>query len=539
MSIEMVCSECSATYRVKDLSAAKKLTCKHCGAVLKVPVAATEPDDRRRSAAIKPLDADELVPAGWAASERSRPAPRSSAVKAPLSEPQVNVGRLVLATFLFVVTVVIGVWLGRLLLDGIRSHSWPSVEGTVVRSLVVGTGKQTRFQFLYRYQVDGMSCEGYRVTIAGNSGLFCGSYSDTASRYPEQARVQVYYKPSDPEVSTLQTGLPTVLGYLIGALMIVGICIALFTWTSYAEAFGPPRSIPDPDLEDPRCVSARALTAMIGVLMMLVGGGGALLMLKLPATLPPFARDAWSWLALTFVAIVLGGVMLVIAWVGWLVFVQAFKRPLTINDMRKAPDSPQFSDSSLICFSAGLLGTPVAIIVDFVNGMIHFKSCFQRKQRGFFSGFTEPWWSCSLDDITGLSQMTVKGHTTFYIATQQGRGQVSTLIDNFTELRECLETRSAERRHRVGGDSVTTPDKSQSTSVKTVYAPGHAPLSLPVAVSILGAVLGPLLGLVIGGLFGSRNVGGSMMWGFLLGVGSGVVCWLRSPRRPKKSDGED
>lgn len=466
------------------------------------------------------------------------------------------------ATGLLVATVVFGLWLGGMVVDAMRSSSWPHVEGTVVHSKLVRYGKGTTLQLLYHYRVAGTSYDGDRVTFAGNSPMFCDAYSEIASNYSENSRVRIYYNPSNPVSSALQPGLPTVLGFLILPLLLVGACVALFAWSTYDAAFGPTRTIPNPDVEDPRSVSQRALIAMIGAVIMLVAGGIAVMMLRLASTAPRSERDALMGAAALFVGVVLAAFMCLLAWFGWLLFMSAFKRPETINDVRCVPGTPQFSDSSLVCFSAGL-GSSIAVIADHDKGMIHFKKCFQRRQRGFFSGLSVPWWSCPLSDITGLSQMTYKGHTTFIIETQQGKASISTRINNYAELRHYLQNRPLEQTQHAASskakvelseklhNSVSLPVQSEYVPeqvtivarkpdahraprpmpVKKEYAFGDKPLDWRVGMCVAGLFFGPIAGFLFGMTYDRKNVGMHSALGIVLGGCSGLPFFYVTPRR--------
>ncbi len=392
----------------------------------------------------RPLNEDDLAPQGWADSRKSRPSMTPIAAKPQANSVGSKVGRFVLSMLLLVVALIVNAWVGGIVIEGKRSSSWPSVEGTVVRSEVVRYGKGSRLDLRYSYRVNDVSYDSERVTVAGNSHLFCESPSDLNGKYPEKASVRVSYNPRTPDAAALQPGVPLALGVIALMLLLLGSMSALFAWASCAELFGAPRPTMNPDVEDPRSTPQRALIAGLGALMMLVGGGVAVMLLMLPMTVPAYSRDVFTMVFTTSFGVIFAGMMSLVVWFGSVVFRSAFKRPETINDLRNAPDSPKFSKSSLICFSAGL-GSSTAVIVDHDNGMIHFKKCFTPRERGFFSGLIVPWRSCSLDTITGLSQTATKGGTIFRIETQQGSASVLTRIENYAELRQYLESRSLGR----------------------------------------------------------------------------------------------
>lgn len=61
MPIELVCSDCSTTYRVKESAAGKNLTCKQCGSVLSVPLAATTEAHVEMTLAFSPSDDEGML----------------------------------------------------------------------------------------------------------------------------------------------------------------------------------------------------------------------------------------------------------------------------------------------------------------------------------------------------------------------------------------------------------------------------------------------------------------------------------------------
>lgn len=545
MPLIVTCEDCSTKHWVKDSAAGKSLTCKQCGSILTVPSVVTDESHGDMPSTIRPLDADELAPAGWSVSRASQPAQEPIAVKPLSGSSGLKIRRFVLSMVLLPMVLFVSAWVCGIVLEAVRSSFWSSVEGTVVRSEVVRAGKGSWLDFRYRYRVNDVSYDSERVTVAGNSHLFCERPDELNGKYPEKASVRVYYNSRNPEAAALQPGVPLALGVIALVLLLLGALSVLFAWASCAELFGAPRPMVNPDVEDPRSTPQRALLAVLGLLIMVVCGGIAVMCLMLPMTVPPYSRDAFTMVFTTSFGVLFAGMMSLVVWFGSIVFKSAFKRPETINDLRNAPDSPKFSNSSLICFSAGL-GSSTAVIVDRDEGMIHFKKCFMPRERAFFSGLTASWWSCSLDRITGLSQMTYKGRTTFIIATPQGNASISTLIDNYAELRQFLENRPPERTTRRASkqDDVELPeclldsgsipvaannesaqepvdrhanDSPRHMLVKKEYAPGQKPLDGRIALCILGAVFGPFVGLIIGSTVGSRDLGSFALTGILIG----------------------
>lgn len=517
MPITLLCHNCSTKYRLKDSSAGKSITCKQCGTVLSVPGVASDGSGSEVPSSPRALSEDELAPEGWVDSRKSRPA--AAPISAELQEGSLGlkIWRFVLSMLFLATVLLAGLWIGGIVLEGKKSSSWPTIDGTVVRSEMVRAGKGSRLDLRYHYRVNDVSYDSERVTVVGKFAPLAGGDAVLHSLYPESAGVRVYYDPTSPESAVLQPGVPLELGFLILLLFLIGILSTLFVWSSCAELFGAPRPMVNPDVEDPRSIPQRCIVAFGGGLIVLACVGFAMLCLSIPRSVPQHSRDGFTMM-LSFLAFALAMFPLLGVWFGIVVFKSAFKRPETINDLRNAPDSPKFSTSSLVCFSAGL-GSSTAVIVDHDKGMIHFKKCFTPRERAFFSGLTAPWWSCKIDCITGLSQMAIKGGTIFRIETEQGNVSVSPLIENFAELRHYLENRLLERTKPVNRQ---VDERPKLMLVKTTSAMGGKPLDWRVALCVLGAVFGPIVGLIIGATVGSRDLGSYALWGIILGGCSGL-----------------
>lgn len=119
---------------------------------------------------------------------------------------------------------------------GLRTRSWPRAEGRVLRSAVVreseATGEGTvdgyRAEVRYRYEAAGAVRTG-TVVHAGDRGSVSRSRAErTAARYPEGARVAVFYDPADPDRAVLERGAgagPAVLLAWGGACLLGGFLV--------------------------------------------------------------------------------------------------------------------------------------------------------------------------------------------------------------------------------------------------------------------------------------------------------------------------
>lgn len=204
-------------------------------------------------------------------------------------------------------------------------------------------------------------------------------------------------------------------------------------WSNWGNS--PNRRMIDPDSEDPRSIVHRAGIMIGGALMVCVFGCFSVMMVMLPSTLPDNSRDVAIMVLVTFVGLALALIPLVGTWAGALIVYSAFKRPETLNNLRTAPDAPRFSESSLICFEAGL-GSSLAVIVDHERGHIHFRNT--HRERGKFIDWPQKWFSCPLSEVVQAKRhvQRVKGrrYESLRIETTHGLANVSPTMPNYTEL---------------------------------------------------------------------------------------------------------
>ena len=132
--------------------------------------------------------------------------------------------------------VVVGGWLVS---EGVRSKSWPTVDGTVTESDVAlgqrpagdRTNRWATYHPVvrYRYKVNDSSYTGKNITMAIDLlGWGEGAYRDdavaVAARYPVGAVVTVHYKPSDPAIAVLEPGASSwAVWTLIGGALSLGV----------------------------------------------------------------------------------------------------------------------------------------------------------------------------------------------------------------------------------------------------------------------------------------------------------------------------
>lgn len=106
---------------------------------------------------------------------------------------------------------------------GIQSVHWPHVEGTVLESYLTRDNTKIKAGFfaahhsrshtptyranvVYRYQVDDRKYTGNRVSFGGAKSSSGPKMRRLVENYPPGKIVQVYYRPGNPAMSTLEQG---------------------------------------------------------------------------------------------------------------------------------------------------------------------------------------------------------------------------------------------------------------------------------------------------------------------------------------------
>jgi hypothetical protein len=98
---------------------------------------------------------------------------------------------------------------------GLRTYGWARAEGRVVRSLVAreteatgeGTVDRFRAEVRYRYEAVGAPREGSAVHADDRGSPSRAKAERRAARYPEGARVAVFYDPAEPDRAVLERGV--------------------------------------------------------------------------------------------------------------------------------------------------------------------------------------------------------------------------------------------------------------------------------------------------------------------------------------------
>jgi hypothetical protein len=98
---------------------------------------------------------------------------------------------------------------------GLRTYAWARAEGRVLRSVVgreteaTGEGTVDRYhaEVRYRYEAAGATREGSAVQANDRGSPSRAGAERRAGRYPEGARVAVFYDPAEPDRAVLERGV--------------------------------------------------------------------------------------------------------------------------------------------------------------------------------------------------------------------------------------------------------------------------------------------------------------------------------------------
>ena len=119
------------------------------------------------------------------------------------------------------------------------TKEWPSAEGVVWTSKVAPQGGATALQFEYRFNVRGTTHRS--AIISKGQSPFLPEWlqespdpQEVVAKYPERARVTVYYDPGNPRNSVLEPGVTrlSLLGLAAGILLIL-----LGAWLFFKRPF--------------------------------------------------------------------------------------------------------------------------------------------------------------------------------------------------------------------------------------------------------------------------------------------------------------
>ncbi len=121
---------------------------------------------------------------------------------------------------------------GWLLARAVASRGWPTVEGTVTRSVVQkGRKDQASAVVVYEYEVEGRRYTCDRVCFGDFLDLNRADAASTVASFPQGQRVTVRHHPTRPAVGTLRT---TVSGFLVLWLLLTTSAAAAIAWGVFA-----------------------------------------------------------------------------------------------------------------------------------------------------------------------------------------------------------------------------------------------------------------------------------------------------------------
>ena len=143
---------------------------------------------------------------------------------------------LIVGSFLAAVGFAVTCWLGKPIRDqAAASVAGPSTEGRIIRSRLDRSHRDGSTSLTadigYEYAVAGATHEGCRVWIGDDYSSSPGrEFRAAVDRYPEGARVTVFYDPADPAESVLEPGATWSgsIVFLVGlGLLALGSLVAL------------------------------------------------------------------------------------------------------------------------------------------------------------------------------------------------------------------------------------------------------------------------------------------------------------------------
>jgi len=121
--------------------------------------------------------------------------------------------------------------------QGLASHQWPMVEGTVIRATTEQVQRRRqlphhRVKVQYSYNVEGKNHSGDQMV--GDEVTTLESLAPVLQQYPPGGKLPVYYDPAKPDYSLLQRG-GNWFWSLVGAVLF-GILALLGAVTAWQNA---------------------------------------------------------------------------------------------------------------------------------------------------------------------------------------------------------------------------------------------------------------------------------------------------------------
>jgi len=117
---------------------------------------------------------------------------------------------------------------------GYESTSWPTTSGKVLESAVHSThdrnrGTTFRAELLYKYVVNGESYSGRQLAPGGADLEDSAEVTAILGNHPIGSDIPVYYSPTDPSQSILETGIRAIgIVFLVTGLSFVVAGLVIF-----------------------------------------------------------------------------------------------------------------------------------------------------------------------------------------------------------------------------------------------------------------------------------------------------------------------
>lgn len=137
---------------------------------------------------------------------------------------------LLVAILIIFVGFTLIVWQENNIVQELNKRNWPTINGQIISAEIVGT-RALRTEVNYIYEVDGKKYTGtsdYNIPGFGSKNYRRKNAGIIKNENPKGKQVLVYYKPGNPDMSTLRHG-PYWSNYMIlgfgSVLFLIGMLI--------------------------------------------------------------------------------------------------------------------------------------------------------------------------------------------------------------------------------------------------------------------------------------------------------------------------
>lgn len=144
-----------------------------------------------------------------------------------------SVGGIILAIVGLVVCICVEVATVQLFLKAKEVESWPTTQGTIVRSEMAVMLDNYKVHIEYVYQVDGKSYRSPEVRTRGTAGKHRSDVAPLILKYPVGQEVQVYYNPANPSDAYLEPGVDVVNYIIIVSPVLFGLLALAYLFDKF------------------------------------------------------------------------------------------------------------------------------------------------------------------------------------------------------------------------------------------------------------------------------------------------------------------